>query len=110
MRKYIDEARAKGATPILLTTTVRNIWTDGRIERDMGYNDFIQQIAATEKVEYVDMATIAADNFEKLGPEKTALLFPIDHTHTNAEGAESNAQSVASALRMDHSPAARYLK
>lgn len=115
MRKMIDEAKAKGVTPAVLSLTVRNIWkpdTNGtpQIERDMGYNAFIQQIAQQEHVLFIDMAPIAADKFQALGPEKTALLFPKDHTHTSAEGAQMNAESVAQALRNAHSPLVAYLK
>ncbi len=115
MRKYIADTRAKKATPILLTLTIRNIWTiapDGKpqIERDMGYDAEIKQLAKDTDVLYVDMATVEADRLEALGPEKTALLFPIDHTHTSAEGAERNAESVVIALRNAHSPLTAYLK
>lgn len=115
LRKYIDDSRAKGAHPILLTLTIRNIWKDGpdgkpHIERDMGYRDYEYQVAAEEKIPVVDMATVEADRLEALGPEKTAALFPVDHTHTSPEGAERNAESVAIALRQAHSPLAEYLK
>jgi len=115
LRKYIADTRAKGATPILLTVTVRNIWTPGadgkqHIERDMGFRDFEYQVGAAEHVPVVDMATVAADKFEAMGPEKTAALFPIDHTHTSAEGAEMNAASVVTALRQAKSPLVAYLK
>ena len=93
LRKYISDTRAKGATPILLTVTIRNIWTAGadgkqHIERDMGFRDYENQVGAAEHVPVVDMATVEADRLETAGPEKTALLFPIDHTHTSAVGAE----------------------
>lgn len=115
IRKYIADTRAKGATPILLSLTIRNIWKPGpdgepRVERDMGYDAELRQLAADQHVAFVDMATVEADRLEAAGPEKTALLFPIDHTHTSAEGAELNAQSVAIALRNAHSPLAAYLK
>lgn len=110
MRKYIADTRAKKATPILLSLTIRNIWKDGHIERDMGYDAELKQLAAEQHVAYVDMATVEADRLEAAGPEKTALLFPKDHTHTSAEGAELNAQSVAIALRKAHSPLAAYLR
>jgi len=114
LRKYVADARAKQATPILLTLTVRNIWKDGadgkpHIERDMGYDATIEQLAAELKVTVADMGTIEADRLEALGAEKTALLFPRDHTHTSAEGAELNAQSVVLALRAAQSPLAIYL-
>jgi rhamnogalacturonan acetylesterase len=115
LRKYIADTRAKKATPILLTPTIRNIWAndaDGnlRIERDMGYRDYEYQIAASESVPVVDMATIEADSLEALGPEQTAALFPIDHTHTSPQGAELAAESVVTALRNANSPLTSYLK
>jgi rhamnogalacturonan acetylesterase len=113
-RKYIADARAKGAIPLLLTVTVRNMWPKGadgqpHIERDMGYKDFDMQIAASEKVPLIDMATIAADKFEMLGVQTTALLFPIDHTHTSPVGAEMNAASVVTALKNANAPLVQYL-
>ena len=110
LRKYIADSRAKGATPILLTTTVRNIWINGKIERDMGYGAAVTAVAAAEHVALADMGKIAADGFEGMGPDKTALMFPIDHTHTSAAGAEFNAQAVVAALREIKSPVAKYLK
>ena len=115
LRKYINDTRAKKATPILLTVTIRNIWVndaDGnlRIERDMGFRDYEYQIGASENVPVIDMATVEADRLEALGPEQTALLFPIDHTHTSPEGAERNAESVVIALRNANSPLTAYLK
>ena len=114
IRKYIADARAKGATPLLLSLTIRNIWKPGadgelRIERDMGYDAELRQISAAEHVPFIDMSDIEADRLEALGPEKTALLFPKDHTHTSADGAELNAQCVALALQQAHSPLVAYL-
>jgi rhamnogalacturonan acetylesterase len=115
IRRYIEDTRGKQATPILLSLTIRNIWAPGpdgkpHIERDMGYDTEIKQIANDQHVAYVDMATVEADRLEAIGPEKTALLFPIDHTHTSAEGAERNAESVVIALRNAHSPLIAFLK
>jgi rhamnogalacturonan acetylesterase len=114
LRKYIADTRAKGAIPVLLTVTVRDIWSvdaDGKlhIERDMGFRDYEYQVGAAEHVPVVDMATVAADKFEYLGPETTRLLFPIDHTHTSAVGAEMNAASVVTALKNANSPLIQYL-
>jgi len=115
MRKYIADTRSKNATPILLSLTIRNVWKDGpdgkpHIERDMGYDAQLRQLAADQHIAFVDMATVEADRLEAAGQQKAALLFPLDHTHTSAEGAELNAQSVTIALRNAHSPLAVYLK
>jgi lysophospholipase L1-like esterase len=76
----------------------------------MGFRDYEYKLGAYEGVPVIDMATVEADRLEALGPEKTALLFPIDHTHTSAEGAERNAESVVIALRNANSPLVSYLK
>jgi lysophospholipase L1-like esterase len=110
LRKYIADARAKGATPILLTLTVRNIWTAGRIERDMGYRAEIFAVGEETKTPVADMSEIAANEFEAMGQEKTAADFPIDHTHTSPAGAELNAKAVADSLRAAKLDVAKYLK
>jgi len=112
--KFIADTRSKQASPILLSLTTRNIWKigpDGKqhIERDMGYDVLIKYIATEQKVPFADMAVIEADHLESLGPGKTALFFPKDHTHTSAEGAEFNAQAVVRSLLAIHSPVASYL-
>lgn len=114
LRKFIADTRAHHASPILLSLTVRNIWKDGsdgrqHIERDMGYDALIRQTAAEQKVAFVDMGNMEADRLEEMGPAKSALLFPKDHTHTSAEGAELNAETVVLALRQAHSPVERYM-
>ena len=114
IRKYIADTRAKGATPILLTLTVRNIWSpgaDGRqhIEHDMGYGDLLRQLAASEHVSLLDMAATEARVLEELGPERTARLFPIDHTHTSAQGADLNARCVVHTIAASGSPLQAYL-
>lgn len=115
LRKMIDEAKAKGVHPMLLTVTVRNIWTAGtdgkpHIERDMGYTPFIREVAEQEKIPVIDMGTVEADRLEALGPEKTAALFPVDHTHTSAAGADANAQDVVMALKKAHVDLTTYLR
>lgn len=114
LRKYIADVRAKGATPMLMSLTVRDIWKPDasgamRVERDMGYDALQQQLAETEHVPYIDMATVEADRLEKTGHADSAKLFPVDHTHTSAEGAELNAQSVVIALKKAGSPLVTFL-
>ena len=36
LRKMVAETKAKGATPIVLSLTVRDIWKEGRVERGSG--------------------------------------------------------------------------
>jgi lysophospholipase L1-like esterase len=114
-RKYVADTLAKGATPMFLSMTIRNIWKPDasgvpRIERETNYNSIMKRIADEDHLAFIDMASVEADRLEATGQEKTALLFPIDHTHTSAEGAELNAQSVVIALEQARSPLVAYLK
>jgi lysophospholipase L1-like esterase len=76
----------------------------------MGYNDWVRQVAAQEQIPVLELGAIEADRLEALGPEKTAPLFPRDHTHTSPEGADLVAQCVATAIRSAGGPLSQYLK
>jgi lysophospholipase L1-like esterase len=100
LRKFISEARTKGAMPIVLSPTVRNIWKDGKVERGPGeYGRWSAEIAKSEGVAFVDVTAIIADQYEKMGGETVKKFFPRDHTHTNADGAELNAACVIAGLK-----------
>lgn len=100
LRKYIADTRAKGATPIILSVTPRNIWTNGKPEVALGhFREWASAVAQQEDVDFVDVSRIVSREFQKLGPEKVAGLFPLDHTHTNLQGAELNARCVVAGLK-----------
>ncbi len=100
MRKMIEEARDKGATPIVLSLTVRNLWQDGQVERGPGeYSQWSEEIAKQENVAFVDLTSIIAGHYEQMGEATVKGLFPKDHTHNNAEGAALNAGWVVAGLK-----------
>ncbi len=100
MRKYVADARAKGATPIILSLTVRNEWRDGKVERGPGsYSKWSEEAAKSLDALFVDLNNLVGALYEKLGPEKVRGFFPKDHTHTSAEGANLNARSVVLGLK-----------
>jgi lysophospholipase L1-like esterase len=99
-RRFIADVKAKGATPIILSLTVRNIWKDGRVERGSGkFREWAEELARTEGVRFVDVTSIVADKYEALGEEKVKPLFGPDHTHTSPAGAEFNAAAVVAGLK-----------
>ena len=110
MRKMVADTKARGATPILLSLTVRNIWTDGKVERGVGdYGKWAAQIAQSQGVAFLDLTTLIADRYEQMGQEKVKELFPKDHTHTSQEGASLNASLVVEGLKRIESPLETYL-
>ncbi len=99
MRKFIADTKAKGATPIVLSLTVRNIWKDGKVERGSGkFGQWAAEVTKSQGVAFVDLTTIVANRYEELGEEKVKELFATDHTHTSPAGAELNAASVVLGL------------
>ncbi len=99
-RRFIADVKARGATPIILSLTVRNIWKDGRVERGSGrFREWAEELARAEGVRFVDVTTIVADRYEALGEEKVRPLFGPDHTHTSPAGAEFNAAAVVAGLK-----------
>ena len=100
MRKLVNDAKAKRATAIVLSLTVRNIWKEGRVERGSGnFGRWAAEVAASQGVAFIDLTTIVADRYEQLGQEKVKELFGADHTHTSPKGAELNAASVIAGLK-----------
>jgi lysophospholipase L1-like esterase len=100
LRLFIHDVQAKGAHPLLLSPTVRNIWKDGAVERGLGhFKDWTAAVAKAENVPCLDVADAIADRYEALGAEKVAVFFPEDHTHTSPEGAELNASLVVACLK-----------
>jgi lysophospholipase L1-like esterase len=100
LEQYIAGVRAKGALPIMLSVTPRNIWTDGHVERGLGhYREWARQVAEAEDVDFVDVSGIVADAYEKLGKTKVTAFFPLNHTHTSPAGAAFVARQVAAGLK-----------
>jgi lysophospholipase L1-like esterase len=100
MRKFAADTKAKNATPILLSLTVRNEWPGGKVERGSGkFSQWSAEVAKSQNVTFVDLTNIVADQYEMMGQICVAGLFPRDHTHTSAEGANLNAALVVAGLR-----------
>jgi lysophospholipase L1-like esterase len=111
LRQMIAEAQAKGATPIVLSLTVRDIWKNGRIERGSGrYRQWSAEIAKMEKVQFINVTDLVADQFDALGEDKVKALYPRDHTHFNSAGADLHAAAVVSGLKgLKPSPVSKWL-
>jgi len=101
MRKFVSDAKAKGATSIVLSQIPRNIWKDGKVERvGSTYGGWAAEVAKSQGAFFIDLNEIVAKQYEAIGQEKVGKeYFLTDHTHTTPLGARLNAESVASGLR-----------
>ena len=111
LKKMIDDCRQKGATPILVSLTPRNEWTDGKIERrNDSYGKWYREVADETGCTFVDLHNITADALDGIGQEAAKRYYNNDHTHTSLAGARLNALGIAIGLRRANSPLANYLQ
>lgn len=107
MARYVDEARAMGAQPILVTSLTRRIFDEhGMIRSTLTpYVDAVVALAAAKHVPLVDLNRRSIALAERLGPDACVPLSPktaageVDRTHLNAKGSVVVARLVVDELR-----------
>ncbi len=113
LKKFVREAKEKGATPIICSMIPRNQFVEGKVKRaDKDFGKWAKEVAESEAVFFIDLNAITADKYDLLGPDEVKKFFPGDHTHTNVEGAKVNAASVVQGIRnlSNGLPLVNYLK
>jgi pectinesterase len=110
MKNYVDEARAIGARPVLITPLTRRQWdpsTDGKIKSSLApYADEVKKIGAGKHVPVLDLHARSIELCEQLGREECLKFSPmkkgtntVDGTHLNADGSVMFGRLVVEELR-----------
>jgi polygalacturonase/lysophospholipase L1-like esterase len=122
MARYVDEARAAGAKPILVTSlTRRRFGKDGHIDSDLfAYVDAVKSLAAEKHVPLIDLHALSIAAINAMGRAKSDELGKMkpdgkggevmDYTHLGERGSEVMGQLVANALRQLEPELAAYVK
>ena len=101
IRKFVQDAKAKGAIPIVCSFIPRNDWKDGKVIRPTNnFGQFAEALAKQENVYFIDLNSITANKYDAMGQEAVKPFFPKEHTHTNYDGAKLNAASVVDGLKL----------
>ena len=115
--RYIEEARAIGAKPILVTSLTRRTFVEGKIRGELKpWADAARQVAAEQHVTLIDLFTRSVNLHNKIGPADSDSFNPpgkagkTDHTHLNAFGAGQIAAMIAAELRVRSPDFAELLK
>ncbi|MCA9173607.1 MAG: rhamnogalacturonan acetylesterase [Planctomycetales bacterium] len=98
---YVKQARAIGATPILVTPVARRSFADGKAVTTLTpYADAVKQVAKATNTPLVDLHAFSLAHFDALGDEGSADYSPsaADRTHFSRKGALAIAKLVADAL------------
>ena len=111
LKKFVTEAKAKGATVYICSMIPRNEFRDGKVIRaDNDYGKWAKEVAEQSGAYFIDLNKITADKYDAIGAEEVKKYFPGDHTHTNEEGAKINAASVAEGIKnLSKNPLQKYL-
>jgi len=119
LRRYVDEARAAGAKPILVTSLTRRTFRDGKLADSLGpYAEATRKVAAEKGVPLIDLYARSTELVEKLGSKGVEELEPpnpdgkpgLDHTHLNARGADVFGRLVAEELRKVEPTLGKYVR
>lgn len=98
LARYVDEARAIGAEPVLVTSIVRrNFDPEGKLLADSlaPYVAVVRALAAEKKIPLIDLYALTWEQAQKLGPDGCAKLDALDkegkrdHTHLGPEGRQT---------------------
>jgi lysophospholipase L1-like esterase len=109
MRRYVAEARAAGAHPIIVTSLSRRSYKDGKLVEDLNaYAAAAKRVAEEEAVPVIDLNASSTHLLRTMTQEQAdqfdAVQHPdadgstLDRTHINAHGAEVFGRMVADAL------------
>lgn len=98
MDLFVREAKAKGATPILFSQIPWRELYDGKSKRSV-FIPYFEEIAAAEKVDFIDLNQLVINKYEALGQEEVNTFFEKDHTHTNRKGADLNAATMVEGIK-----------
>ncbi len=125
LKEWIDEARKRKVTPVLVTSMHRRRFDDsGKIINTLeDYPEAMRQLAAREHVALIDLNAMSKTLFEAMGPEGTlkafvhypANTFPgqdkalADDTHFNSYGAYELARCVVEGIKKTKLPLTKYL-
>lgn len=126
MKQFIDEARAKGATPVFITPTRRRFFDEnGKItDTHLDYPEVVREIAWRENVPLIDLQQMTKVLCETLGEEDSKKLFvhyPAntyknqpkalkDNTHFSTYGAYEVAKCVLEGMRYVGLPVVKHIR
>ncbi|MEI6236256.1 MAG: rhamnogalacturonan acetylesterase [Planctomycetota bacterium] len=116
--RFVDEARAKGAKPIVVTSVPRRHFKDGKIVCDLvPYVQAVKKVAADKKVPLLDLNARSIERLDTIGTEGSRDLNaigkdgqPSDLTHFSEKGGAATADWLAVEIRTVVPELASYLK
>lgn len=123
--RFVNDARSKQATPVLMTSIMRRSFYNGVFHDTHGaYPDVVRALAQENKVAFIDMHKKSEKLLVSMGDEATKKIFNWadsgayagfpkgvkDNTHLNPTGAHKMAELAVEGIRELNLPLKKYLK
>ncbi len=90
LRRYVEEVKAAGARPVLITSLTRRIFQDGKVKDDLEpWAEATRKVAAAEGVPVLDLHTESLAAVQKMGPVEANTLAQAPPPPNIAETAAS---------------------
>lgn len=124
LSKFVKEALAKGAHPILCTPIVRRNYIDGKLKPTHGvYPEKVKEVAQKFNIPFIDMTQKSRELVQRLGEEASKALYlqippgiyqkvpngKIDNTHFSEKGAIAMAMLFVEGVKEQHLELEKYL-
>jgi lysophospholipase L1-like esterase len=112
LKRYVEEARKRGATVVLITPMQRRTFdAAGKITDSHGdYDDAVRQAAKELSAPLIDLHAMSTPFYEALGPEESKKAFaPNDGTHHNNYGSYQLARAVVEGIKSNRLDLVKYL-
>jgi len=126
LTRFVEEVRAKGGNPVLLTPVMRRKFDkDGNFVDTHGeYPDIVREVAGQQRVPLIDMHRKSEVVIKKYGPDGSRKMFlqlqagenpnypkgVEDNTHFNPLGADEMAKLAVEGIREDKLKLGKQLK
>ncbi|MCU1517794.1 MAG: lipolytic protein family [Pseudarthrobacter sp.] len=127
LRTYVDGARQRGATPVLVTPVGRRDYDEATGKFRVSFPEYVakmQELAAEENVALVDLSALSRAYYDAIGPEDTKSVFlhvdagvyanrptgTVDNTHFQEYGAIQIARLIAGSIKQLSDPLATHVK
>ncbi|WP_290463788.1 rhamnogalacturonan acetylesterase [Duncaniella muris] len=100
LRKFIMDAKEKGAVPVVISHTPRNKFDNGLIENNSAsFGAWTAEVAGQLNVPFIDLNGLIGRKLQHMADHEGLLTvnrcYKNDHSHFSLEGARLNAREVA---------------
>lgn len=120
LKNAVEEARKRGATPVLITPCNRRTFRENAITNSFVTNSGDDYLAAVHEIAketgaaLIDLNAMTKTLYESFGPEKSAVLFAttargVDGTHHNNYGSYELAKCVLMGIKQNKLDLAKFI-